>query len=104
MGSRFLRVSPEFLVEFLKQREDWPRAYTVSPALPDDTRLLSCGADPWSPTKERPTISLWLESAAWAGDGGELRDPVITVHLLDPVALEAATRKLPGVQRNSSAK
>lgn len=93
MGRRLLRVSPEFLVEFLKQREDWPRAYTVFRALPDDARLVGISVARWHrEPPEAAVISLWLESEAWQGTEGELLDPCVTVHLLDPVKLEVATR------------
>lgn len=89
MGRRRLRVSPEFLIEFLKQREDWPRAFTVSPALPDDVRLTGHEG-----RVENASLTFVLESAYWEGEEGEIQAPRFTVHLLDPVLLEAATRSI----------
>ena len=80
-------MSLDVVVELLKQREDWPRAYTVEGALPDDARLVEML--PFADLDG--VLAVWLASDEWEGEG-ELREPRVTVHLLDPVKMAQSLR------------
>jgi hypothetical protein len=73
MGQRFLRMTPQVLVEFYKEHDPSTRTYNVERPLPADTRFVDFQL------RHGGFVDLLLESEEWIGRSDVLLEPPIGI-------------------------